>query len=261
MSDEREIIPQIQNKEDGDLEAEGNSARNVTTEGDGKPSIEKDGEKIENGESQNVRNQGKRTSLEGRRRAEMEEGTFVEDKDEFWNDIDIMEKPLTQKEKDALMKKLPAPIARFIVKRAQGTEKESRKGFLEAFDDINPVYDDESYSYEPNWDKRLRPNSQIDDAEVWDPDKGLNTADLQEDENGKIKPRKKTRLGLFMGKMDENKRKAEDVGLAVIGLVFLIIGGKLFFSLVSFFLRFSFSFLAIFALSAGIFFVFYLLNF
>jgi hypothetical protein len=66
---------------------------------------------------------------------------------------------------------------------------------------------------------------------------------------------------MFTGSPDDAGEQAQLVGYALAGLFLMILAFKLLLAFVQFFVSFTFSFFAIFALSAGIFVFFYLLRF
>lgn len=68
-------------------------------------------------------------------------------------------------------------------------------------------------------------------------------------------------MSLFVGQVDSIDEQAGRTGYALLAVFALWISLKLFFGIISFFLSFTFSFFAIFALSAGIFVLFFFLKF
>ena len=195
------------------------------------------------------------------------EGQFVEeadDKDAFWNRLDVMQKPLTVEEKEIVMRKLPRPIARFLIRRAEGSEKGDRKGWLDAFVDDDPQYGDEDYIKDSDL-KRKSDLDEMEDGNVMYPDQIVSEKDLltkeEEEEKRREDRRRSGGQSLFIDPKSIGKQKIEEIGLSVFALIFLFAGFKVFFSVLTFFIAFSYKFLIIFVVSAGIFVGFYLLQF
>lgn len=195
---------------------------------------------------------------------------FVADDAGFDFDALPLSAPLTPDERAAVLRALPRPIARFLIRRA-----------------------DEAYSPPPSVSpsgdaaaaRARRASSWLGKGGV---DEDAWYRDYIRDDYGKIdefgrpverekreereveevyaeKPRldglREGEVALFAGAPGDGTDTREQVGYGVAGVLVALIALKVILAFVQFFVSFTFSFLAIFALSAGVFVFFFLLRF
>lgn len=218
-----------------------------------------------------------------------------------------LERPLTEEERERLMEKLPASIAKFLIRRADEAVVMSKDGE----DDSDDVFskrrerliararawlgnspmdepDEELYKdfmYEtvdrdqtPLWaqrevakngppggddlvesdgaDENSQENSSVgrSASQNFDSDDQMNIS-------GNAAAIATKMVSMFRGSPSDPKEQAQLLIYAISGLIVLVICLKIALAFVQFFVSFTFSFLAIFALSAGIFVFFYVLRF
>lgn len=202
---------------------------------------------------------------------------FTDEEDvAFWNSIDVAKAfgPITDAEKAALREKLPRRVAEFLIRRAdaaiaQRTAQPSDATFIgRMLNDLPPDVTDwerpenaefRDYVYETATGPpafRRRGSSLFGGGD------GL--ADVEDRSNvvGENGERKGNMVySLFVGNVGSVDEQASRVGYSLLVVAAAYILFKLIMAVVSFFVSFTFSFLAIFALSAGIFVVFFLLRF
>jgi hypothetical protein len=216
--------------------------------------------------------------------------------DAFWAEVTdngALDRPLTQSEQDELLERFPGPIARFLIRRANQVLKSdedvrrrrSERGTLGSIMNANEPPEPEEvgedwyqdYVFE-TLDERSDPRAasrfrnrasntvdtagnSAEDERFADPLAEEET-DVMMDSNGTaVKVRKTKVVSLFAGSPEDASEQAQLVGYAIAGLLLLILALKLIFAFLQFFVSFTFSFVAIFALSAGIFVFFVLLRF
>lgn len=211
------------------------------------------------------------------------------------NEVDVTATfaPLRDDEAAALRRALPAPIANFFLARADDAVR--LRGPADPSDNsvvgrllndlppdvpdweaaVNAEYADYTYVTATGPPSFRRKGSALFGGGDGLPDPGPDglvgvpydeSEDVRQGVEPLVKegdpPNKQAReLSLFVGQVDSVDEQASRTGysiLAVLGLLVLI---KIILAFVSFFVSFTFSFLAIFALSAGIFVVFFLLRF
>lgn len=192
---------------------------------------------------------------------------FVADDAGFDFDALPLSAPLTPDERAAVLRALPRPIARFLIRRA-----------------------DEAYSPPPSASpsgdaaaaRARRASSWLGKGGV---DEDAWYRDYIRDDYGKIdqfgrpveteerevedvyaeRPRldglREGEVALFAGAPGDGTDTREQVGYGVAGVLVALIALKVILAFVQFFVSFTFSFLAIFALSAGVFVFFFLLRF
>ncbi|CAN8071607.1 unnamed protein product [Agarophyton chilense] len=205
---------------------------------------------------------------------------FEEDGNQLWDTTDVAKalQPLTEQEKHRLRTKLPTKLANFIIRRAdaavrlRNTKPGDSSIVGKLLTDLPPdrvAWDDpenaefRDYVYEtitgpPSF---RRPGSSLFNGGDGLPDMDdlPDAGELIDHATGR--PVTKKLMSMFVGNVNSVDEQAAKVGYTLLALFVLLIGAKIVFALVSFFLSFTFSFLAIFALSAGIFVVFYLFRF
>ena len=141
---------------------------------------------------------------------------------------DIPTEPLNPEQEESIRSRLPRKIAEFVIRRASRTNREAEavKSRLE------------------------RETSESIDEEL---EREYEEYVYETDNN--------VRESLFVREESEAEKEAKQAGYGVLAVLGLIVLVKVAASLVGFFVSFTFSFLAIFALSAGIFMVFVLFRF
>lgn len=218
-----------------------------------------------------------------------------ESRDPFWKRVDVSEtfSPLRPEEEEALREKIPAPVANFLIRRANDAVRlrsppapEDDSFTARLMRDLPPDTPDPNaeenlpfrdYVYTtssgaPSFRRRGSslfgggdglPDPGEDGlvGEPLDPDDPEAVDDIDPNDRWAGAPHREKRvLSLFVGQYDSVDEQAARLGYGVLSLFALWIILKLVFAVVSFFLSFTFSFLAIFALSAGIFVTFFLLR-
>lgn len=214
-----------------------------------------------------------------------------------------LDRPFSAEEQERLMQKLPAPIAKFLIRRAEeavmptddGSDNRDEifsrrrerliaraKAWLGHFPMDEP---DESafdeYMYEtvdmdktPVWSHQdgSSDNStrERDDRNGGDPDADKSVgrrassnseSGNQADSSGGVASVATRMVSIFRGSPTSAKEQSQLLAAAIVGLAVLAICLKIALAFAQFFLSFTFSFLAIFALSAGIFVFFYIIRF
>lgn len=220
---------------------------------------------------------------------------FVDDEQRgYWKAVDVGETfaPIRPDEEALLREKVPERIANFLLARADDAVRlrTPRSGSDNSFmgqllSDLPPDV--------PDWDAPLNaeyrdyvyvtttgpPSFRRKGSSLFgggdglpDPDRDgfvgnpfVDSAGEPEIKPGRdptVKSRADPRLmSLFIGQVDSIDEQAGRTGYAILAMVSLWFLLKLFFGIISFFLSFTFSFFAIFALSAGIFVLFFFLRF
>lgn len=206
---------------------------------------------------------------------------FVDDdRRAFWNDIDVSKTfgPITEEEKAVLREKLPEKVARFLIRRSEDAVN-TREGirsdgsFLGSFlkdlpSDVTDWEDEEEaeykgYVYETTTGP---PSYRRKGSSLFGGGDGLPDVDdisnaYQHDIDGGDEGQVTTKMNLFVGNPHSIDERASQVGYTLLVLLGGLIIFKVLIAFISFFVSFTFSFVAIFALSAGIFVVFFLLRF
>lgn len=209
------------------------------------------------------------------------QSVFSKDGTSLWDTFDISKtlQPLTEQEKSTLRAKLPKAVANFVIRRADAAARlrEIKGGddsvIGQFFSDLPPDV--------PDWDNPINaeyrdyvyettsapPSFQRKGSSLFGgAGDGVSVIDDGSYPNDVISASDGTNhskriVSLFVGQVDSIDEQASKVGYGLLALFILLIGAKGIFALISFFVSFTFSFLAIFALSAGIFMVFYLFRF
>lgn len=150
--------------------------------------------------------------------------------DEPW---DSLEEPLTEEDLQNVRNKLPKPIADFVIRRVSADVSRPRDTVL------------------------LKYKRSLEDGVEIDIDEKIEA----EYEDYLYENELNEKRNLFLSRESEADLEAKRVGYGALAVILLLIIGKFLSALVSFFISFTFSFLAIFALSAGIFIVFVLVRF
>lgn len=189
--------------------------------------------------------------------------------------------PLTEEEKQILREKLPGPMASFLIRRADDAAElrdapsEKSEFLRKAFKDIPPdvidweveweaggEYSDYLYETATEPPQFRRKGTKLfgggDGLPDELPDAPKKDGDDDGDELGR--PTRKL-MSLFVGNVGGIDEQAASLGYIFAGLFGVWILFKIVAAIVSFFVSFTFSFFAIFALSAGIFMVFFFLRF
>lgn len=211
------------------------------------------------------------------------EGLFVEEKERaFWDTIDVRSAfdPLSDEEKALLEERLPARVAQFLIRRADGAVK-----LRESLNDKNSFFGKILKDMPPDRDERTDWENEIDEEfkdYVYESAAGPPTfrrrgsslfgggdglPDVEDTSNaqgvidvGEGEPPKKL-VSLFVGEVGGLNEQASRLGYSIIALLIAWLVIKIIVAAISFFVSFTFSFVAIFALSAGIFMVFFFLRF
>lgn len=192
-------------------------------------------------------------------------------------DVTTALEPLSELEKSRLREKLPLKIANFLIRRADDavrlreTRGDTDTTFLSRLlrDLPSDVVDWEnaenkeyrSYVYETSLGApsfRRRGSSLFGGGDGLPDLTPPGEATMAGKEGGGEDVR---RYSLFVGNVGGIDEQASKAGYSVLALLAIVIIAKLMFGLVSFFVSFTFSFFAIFALSAAIFMVFFLFKF
>lgn len=191
--------------------------------------------------------------------------------------------PLTEEEKQILREKLPGSVASFLIRRADDVAElrdapsEKSEFLRKAFKDIPPdvidweaeweaggEYSDYLYETVTGPPQFRRKGTRLfgggDGLPDELPDAPKNEEDGDEDEDDLERPTRKL-MSLFVGNVGGIDEQAASLGYIFAGLFGVWILFKIVAAIVSFFVSFTFSFFAIFALSAGIFMVFFFLRF
>lgn len=190
----------------------------------------------------------------------------------FINSLDINTafNPLTPEEKQKLREKLPKQVAEFLIRRADAAveqrdlfKKGKGKGIWGTLlEDLEPeVIDWESQSNDEFSDYvydsvAQKPGFVRRGSRLFGGGDGVVQVSKEDTEEGT-----KGTWSLFVGNPSGINEQASKVGYGVLALLVALLLFKVVIALVSFFVSFTFSFFAIFALSAGIFVVFFLLRF
>lgn len=196
----------------------------------------------------------------------------------FWNSLDTKSAfgPLTEEEKARLREKLPRRLAEFLIRRADDAVEQrdaihtDKTFFGRLFKDMPPDVPDQDsedneefkdYVYESTLGP---PSYRRRGSSLFGGGDGLPDV---EDVSGKTeivegkKVARKNIWSLFVGNVNSVDEQASKVGYSLLVLVAAFVLFRVLVAFVSFFVSFTFSFFAIFALSAGIFVVFFLLRF
>lgn len=144
---------------------------------------------------------------------------------------DSLEEPLTEEDLQNVRDKLPKPIADFVIRRV--TDAPVRR------DTVLYKYSRESVDV----------NMEIDEEVEREYEDYLYENEYNEKRN------------LFLSRESEADLESRRIGYGTLAVLLLLVIAKFLSALVGFFISFTFSFLAIFALSAGIFIVFVLFRF
>lgn len=201
-----------------------------------------------------------------------------EDQVAFWNSLDMKGAfgPITEEEKARLREKLPRRLAEFLIRRADAAVRQrdaihtDKTFFGRLLKDLPPdVVDWEAEENEEYkdfvYETTLGPPSyRRRGSSLFGGGDGLPDV---EDVSGKTElvdgnevPRKGV-WSLFVGNANSVDEQASKLGYSLLVLLAAFILFRVLVTLVSFFVSFTFSFFAIFALSAGIFVIFVLLRF
>lgn len=182
------------------------------------------------------------------------DGMFVdEEARRFWEEGGWSDAtaPLTEGEKRVLKERLPGPVAGFLIRRAEGGGERQGALWERVAKDLPPdvvVVEDEEY-----------------EGYVYDSVGGVPAFRRQGSSlfGGGDGVREETERGqsLFLGNVGSVDEQASQVGYSALALIVAWIVLKLLFTFIQFFVSFTFSFFAIFALSAGIFVVFFFFRF
>jgi len=140
---------------------------------------------------------------------------------------------LTEEDLQNVRNKLPKPIADFVIRRVSADVSRPRDTVL------------------------LKYKRSLEDGVEIDIDEKIEA----EYEDYLYENELNEKRNLFLSRESEADLEAKRVGYGALAVILLLIIGKFLSALVSFFISFTFSFLAIFALSAGIFIVFVLVRF
>lgn len=208
------------------------------------------------------------------------ENLFSESESSLWDNLEVSRalEPLTEEEKQKLRSRLPTKLANFLIRRADAAVRlRDTKGgddsFLGQFlsdlppdvpdwdNPANAEYRDYVYETTTGPPSFRRQGSSIFGGGDGAPDlKDMpNSEGFVDVTNGVTFP--KQVVSLFVGNVDSIDEQAAKVGYTLLALFLVLIVAKIIFALISFFVSFTFSFFSIFALSAGIFVVFYLFKF
>jgi hypothetical protein len=210
--------------------------------------------------------------------------------DAFWAaaaDAVPLSAPLTPDERDALTAQLPGPVARFLIRRAdEALQPDDDSGGLGAGGGAGSGADmarktrSRLSARAREWlgPQVLGPDREDDDFyseyvfETVDQDAdrvsywrqsgdGEGEDGMEGYEPGPTAAVPTKTVSIFTGSPHDQSEQAQQVGYALLGLGLLIVAFKIILAFVQFFVSFTFSFFAIFALSAGIFVFFFILRF
>jgi hypothetical protein len=210
--------------------------------------------------------------------------------DDFWAAVTengTLDRPLTESEEEEVLKRFPGPIARFLIRRAnqvltneeeikkrrgsrgvigplmneRGSQEPEQVGEDWYKDYVFETLDDRSNPFDRQYQNRTRESDEETEATGGGVASSDGDGDSNVNNDGTIAPGKTRILSMFTGSPDDAGEQAQLVGYALAGLFLMILAFKLLLAFVQFFVSFTFSFFAIFALSAGIFVFFYLLRF
>lgn len=199
----------------------------------------------------------------------------------FWDDLDVAKTfgAITEEEKAALREKLPPRVAQFLIRRAEDAvdQRDGRRSeetligrlLKDVPSDVIDWEDEENREYKDYlYDTRAGPPSfRRKGSSLFGGGDGLpdvedvsNVYKHSIDGEDEEEPPKSV-MSLFVGNPNSIDERASQVGYSFLVLFGALILFKVLISLISFFVSFTFSFVAIFALSAGIFVVFFFLRF
>lgn len=216
---------------------------------------------------------------------------FVEDDGTGWDassdDMDRLFAPLSSTEEEILRARLPRRLADFFVGRASDAVRLRTPDLIfrdlrrdtpdpDPTDPVNMEYNDYVYvttTTAPGVSFKRRGSSLFGggdalpttDAPLGEPYMDESGAPVirpvdnpQKVEGERSDPRV---VSLFVGQVDSVDEQASRLGYGILAILAFSFVLKLVFAVISFFLSFTFSFFAIFALSAGIFVLFFLIRF
>lgn len=153
---------------------------------------------------------------------------------------------ISLEDEEKLRSRVPRPVADFLLRRARASGPRADSVLGKLLDDTVPPDDDDDYS------------DYVYDAVPISP--GLRNANDEDDDDlpdcMKTSPR-----SLFIEPPTPQDSDARKVGYGFVALLALFVILRLAAAVVAFFVKFTFSFAAIFALSAGIFVVIVLFRF